>query len=107
MPSEQLNKLTSWLNNQGGLFSTGSEGYYIIEDGQIYFTGNAARVTSVDLSITPDACQAPSEYTGSVVSFAAGDVFQTEGDDLPAAQASSQMGAMTLAALIQGEAEGQ
>ncbi len=100
LPRDMLNKLLTWLSNRSSLFTSASHGYYIISDGQLYFTGDNIRLTYVNLSLTPTACQAPDEYTGSVALLAAADLFATEGDDLQASAAMAQLGASTVAELI-------
>jgi hypothetical protein len=98
-----LPKLITWISNRSSLFTAASEGFYCIDGGQIYFTGTNVRVTYVDLSLTPTACQSPQEYSSAVALLAAADIFATEGDDLNASQLLAQLGAQTAAALIARE----
>lgn len=100
LPPELLPKLLTWLNNRSSLFTAASEGYYIVYNGQLYFTGTYIRETYADLSITPNACQAPQEYSGLVSLLAAADLFTTEGDDVSAAGLLAQLGGATLEQLI-------
>lgn len=103
LPDNQINKLLTALNNESSVFSTGSEGYYILQDGQIYFTGDNVRVTTADVTLG-EACQAPAEYSGVIGLLAASQIFLTEGDDLGASQMMAQLGASTLVQLINREA---
>lgn len=92
VPPAMLPKLLTWLNNRGSLFTSASQGYYTIADGQIYFVGSNVRLTYVDLTLDATACQAPQEYMPIVCALAAADLFATEGDDLQAAQVLAEMG---------------
>jgi len=103
LPVSALPKLLSWLENRASVFGTGSEGYYVQTDGQIYFVGSNLRLTYFDLVINDTACQAPSEYIEVVALLAAADLFSTEGDDLQASQLLSSLGATTATTFIANE----
>lgn len=103
LPESWLPKLLTWLNNRSSLFSAASEGYYIIHNGQFYFTGTYIRETYADLSIST-TCQAPSEYTSIIAVLAAADCFATEGDDISASQLLATFGGASLAELVGGMA---
>ncbi len=103
LPIQLLPKLLTWINNRSSLFTSASEGYYIIDNSVLHFTGQAVKTTYADL-ILGNVCQAPSEYTGLVTVLSAAKLFTTEGDDLAAASLLQQLGGQTLTTLIAREA---
>ena len=104
LPQEYLPKLLTWVNNRSSLFTSASEGYYIIADGMLHFTGQYIRPTFAEVVFDKTACQAPQEYTGLVSVLAAAEIFATEGDDLAASNLMMQLGGETLTTLITKEA---
>lgn len=88
-----FHKVIRWARNFGAQLVTSNlyEGFFAVNNDQLFYTGVSARVTGV-LLVKTAACQAPVEYTTKIALLAAGDLFATEGDDLQAAQMLSQAG---------------
>lgn len=104
LPETLLPQLISWIQNRSSLFTAASQGYYIIHNGQLYFTGTFIKEMYVDLILGLE-CQAPSEYSSIIALLAAAECFLTEGDDTSASAALAQLGGVSLVELIGGQSQ--